>query len=189
MSTSAPTPLPATTSSATPESAAAADAMHDAQALATDGGAPAGSTGAAPGAAAHRLALHAGSLLSRPVYAAGLLALLTYGAVHFLGSRYPPSRLKLVAAAAFAALVYGAGALRDKDPAVALKGLRIIANDATATSGLTITRRLLAAWYVSFPAVALAAACVKQLSPTTMVVAAGGLMLLPALLKTQGVAV
>ncbi|KAK9826986.1 hypothetical protein WJX74_002724 [Apatococcus lobatus] len=187
MSTSAPTPLPATTPSATAEAAAATDATGDAYALAADSApAPAPTK---PSAAAQRLGRHAGALLAKPVNAAVLLALVTYATVHFLQSKYPPSRLKLVAAAAFGALVYGAAALQDKDPVVALKGLRIIANDATATSNLSITRRLLAAWYITFPAVALGAACVKRLSPVTMVGVAGGLMVLPAVLKSQGITV
>ncbi len=184
MSSSVPTPLPPATQDATAQGAAQLDASTDARALAAD--AQSTPTQAVP--AMKVLGQHAGNLLAKPVNAVFLLAAVTWGVLHFLTGKYPPSKLKLFAAGGFGALVYGSAALRDKDPLVALKGLKIIANDATASSNLSLTKRLLAAWYVTFPAIAIAAAFVKQLTPLTMVAVAGVIMLLPMILMKQGIA-
>ncbi len=180
---SSPTPLPPATPDATAQAAARQDAAGDAVAMADS--TPAVAQQTVP--AAQKLVRLAAGLACRPPYAAALLAALTYGAVHFLAAKYPPSKLKLASAGAFAAIVYGLAALRDQDPAIGAKGLRVIANAATASSNLSLTRRLLAAWYVTFPAIALGAACVRQLTPITMVLVAGGVMMLPAILQSQGV--
>ena len=69
-----------------------------------------------------------------------------------------PSKLKLISAGAFAAIVYGLAALREDPPSVSR------ARRHRPTRGRLLQplrhggRRLLAAWYIIFPAIALAAA-------------------------------
>lgn len=185
MSTSAPTPLPPSSGAVSAQAAAQADATADTQALATDSISAPIATQVAP--ATGQLIKHLSHLLSSPINSAALFCIVTYGTVHFMGSKLPTPKLKLAAAAAFGAILYGTAALRDKDPAVGLKGLRIIANDATASSNLSLAKRLAMSWYITFPAIAIAAASLKQLTPITMAVAAGALMLLPMILRTQGI--
>lgn len=185
MSTAAPTPLPPSAGAPSAQAAAQADATGDAAALHSDSLPVAPTVQAGP--ASGKLVRHLAHLLSRPINAAAVFGLATYAAVHFLGQKMPPARLKLVAAGGFSALLYGAAALRDSDPAVGVKGLNILANNAAGGTNLKLSKRIYLAWYIVFPAIAVAAAFTKQLTPVTMVVAAGAVMLLPMLLEKNGV--
>ena len=184
MSTAAPTPLPPSAGAPSAQAAAQSDATGDAVALSASSTDPQVKPQIVPASA--KLVAHLSHLLSKPLHAAIVFGLVTYAVLHFLGAKMPTPRLKLVAAGAFAAVLYGTAALRDSDPAVGLKGLHILANDAAGGTNLSIVKRIHLAWYLVFPAIAVSAAFVKQLTPITMVPAAGLVMLLPSLLEKNG---
>lgn len=180
MSTSLPTPLPAPTASASPDASAAADVQLDTQTLATTTTAPATS-------AWKSILLRLAGLVSSPVNAAVLFAVITFIALRYFSERLTVQQLKLAAAGCFAAVVYGLAAYRDQDIMLASKGFGIISNATVASSNLSFVKRLMASWYIVFPAAALGAAMVRPLTPLTMVLAADALILAPSVLQSQRV--
>lgn len=110
-----------------------------------------------------------------------LFAAITWGTVHFLSTRYPPRLLKLYAAAGFGTLTYALAAVSYNDPLVASTGLGFLSN-----SQLPLLKRLLKAWFLTFPVIAVASAVPAALNPTTMVLAADAAMLFISYADQQG---
>lgn len=176
MSTSAPAPLPATATAST-SSTQQTGADHSA--------APPAAPPAQGSLAIPRLIARFYHALSKPPYAAIFFAVVVLAASHFLSDKLDPHRIKLFAAGAFAATLYGVAALHTRDPAVGLRGLSILTGTASSATGMSVPKRLLAAWYVTFPAIAVAAAFVNRLSPTTMLLAADAGIMLPYVIQQQ----
>lgn len=177
MSTAAPTPLPTMAvvtdnagSSTVPAPDSSADtAVHTSPATAA--------TPFCLSSLASKLSVYASSSFCAAILFAGI----TYAMVHFLGTKLPVHTLKLYAAGGFALLMYGLAALKDKDPMVATKGFQLL-----STSQLPLLKRLLAAWYLTFPALAAIASVPKALTPATMVLAADAAMIAISYADQQG---